>query len=456
MKIKLNSGFNLDTTFAMAESLGANDGIEKRDLEEYSLLADQAFEAMKSVRKGDILLHGEPALFMNLPYQESELIKKLSSIGERTKSRFDTVVAIGIGGSYLGNKVLFEALRHPYYNEDSRVRNGYPRLFFAGNNLDPSHLKGLLDVIDLKKTKFIVISKSGGTTEPSAAFLVVADQLKKSNLTLKDHVIAVTDPDKGILRTIVNQNQMESFNVPHGIGGRFSVLSEVGLITAAMTGVPIQELLDGAKSMDQACQIPDVEKNPALMYAVFCTILYKKKGKNISVIMPYSNSLKSLGEWYVQLLAESLGKEKNKAGEVVYEGRTPIPAVGTTDMHAQTQQHREGANIRLLTFIRIKDFKDSEIIIPDQFREHAKLAQLSGKSMSQALHAALDANAESLREAHRASITIEMPVLNAYHLGELLYFFEMATAFEGELLGVNAYDQPGVESYKKIMTKILS
>ncbi len=426
--------------------------------QDFDLIKDKiknAWKNIKEIRQGKILAHGEPALFMGLPYQDKEKINKINSWAKDVKENYDTVVSLGIGGSYLGNKTLQDALAHPYYNECKEARAGWPKIYFAGDNLDPYRLNALLDIIDIKSTKFIIISKSGGTVEPMSSFAVILDRIKKANGNIKKQITAITDESKGLLREMVNKYGWDSFIVPDGIGGRWTVLSEVGLVTAAAAGINIEELLLGAKKMDELCQNENVFKNPAFLYAASVYILYKNKNKNITVIMPYSNSLKSVGDWYVQLLAESLGKKIDKNNKVVNEGRTPIPALGTTDMHAQTQQHIEGANIRSLTFIGIEDFKENDIIIPEVFNDYKGIAFIGKMKMSKILSAAMLSNEMSLAEAGRPNCNIKLPELNAFYLGQLLYFFEMATAFEGELLNVNSYDQPGVEAYKKIMKKIL-
>ncbi|MBF0496533.1 MAG: hypothetical protein HQK58_08165 [Deltaproteobacteria bacterium] len=288
-----------------------------------------------------------------------------------------------------------------------------------------------------------------------SAFMACYDLVKQSGHNPARHFTAITDISKGLLKEIADREGMDTFVVPAGVGGRWSVMSDVGLVTAAAAGIDISAMLAGARAMDQACQAAGPESNPALAYALFHHILDKKYDKIISVIMPYATALKSLGEWYVQLLAESLGKKINRPGQVVHEGRTPIPAVGTTDMHAQTQQHREGKNIRALTFIQVADFGPGEVILPDGFKDVPQLGYLCGHPMSRSLNAALTANEASLAEAGRPNCRLSIPALTPYTLGQFFFFFEMATAFEGELLNVNAYDQPGVEAYKKIMKQIL-
>lgn len=436
-------------------SIGAEHGLSESAVQEQTEAFARAFQQVNAIRDGRMLEHGEQALFMGLPYQGDDLIQTIMDWAEQTKKDYTTVVSLGIGGSYLGNKMLQDALCHPYYNESEEARKGYPKMYFAGDNLDPARIKALLDVIDIKTTKFIAISKSGGTVEPMSSFAVIIDAIEQAGGDVSKQITVVTDEAKGILRTMANDYGWDSFIVPDGIGGRWTVLSEVGLLTAAAAGIDIKQLLQGARDFDEECQHADLADNPAAMYALLHWMLYKQKGKNLSVIMPYSNALKTVGDWYVQLLAESLGKKYDREGNVVHEGRTPIPAVGTTDMHAQTQQHYEGANIRALTFIDIADYADDSLEIPDVFNNYQGISYIGHKKMESLLHAARMSNERSLASAGRPTCHVGLPEINAYYVGQLLYFFEYATAFEGELLNVNAYDQPGVEAYKKVMKEIV-
>ena len=364
------------------------------------------------------------------------------------------MVSLGIGGSYLGNQVLADALLSPLWNclPDEEHR---PKIYFSGNNTDPQSVRDLEKVLDLEKTMFVVISKSGTTTETMAAFLHFYRLYAAQGLDPAGHFTAVTDPERGILLQIARQGGFPLFEVPPGIGGRWSVLSDLGLLLAAAGGISIHDLLAGARSMDQACQNRVLWNNPAYLYAALCVGLYHKSGIHESVLMPYCDRLRSLALWYVQLLAESLGKEKNRRGEIVHEGRTPIAAVGTSDMHAQTQQHREGKKNKLVTTVAVADFGADDIALAADGPWSGELKFVAGKRFSTLLDAARRANEEALAADGRPSCCLTIPRLSPYTLGQMLMFFELATAFEGELLDVNAFDQPGVEHYKKIMKTIL-
>jgi glucose-6-phosphate isomerase len=456
MKFQLENTLNFDYSHLLQEVIGFDHGVSlDLDLARHEDLIQAAFAKIKEIREGAVLEHGETVRFMSLPYQDSTKIESIVSWAEDVKKNYKTVVSLGIGGSYLGNKTLQDALRHPYHNECEEAREGYPQIYFAGDNLDPSRLKALMEVIDVKTTKFVMISKSGGTVEPMSSFAVVLDALREGGGDIQKQITIVTDEKKGLLRGMADRYGWDSFIVPEGVGGRWTVLSEVGLLTAAATGINIQELLDGARAMDHLCKKQDLKENPSALYAFLHWLLYKNKGKYIAVMMPYSNALKSVGDWYVQLLAESLGKKYNRKGDIVHEGRTPIPAVGTTDMHAQTQQHFEGKNIRVLTFLEIENYGQNSLVIPDVFADEKEISFIGNEKMERLLQVARVSNERSLASEGRPTCCLVLPELSPFYLGQLLYFLEYATAFEGELLNVNPYDQPGVEAYKKVMKEII-
>jgi glucose-6-phosphate isomerase len=400
-----------------------------------------------------------------LPLQDKKTVKSIQALGDEISSRYDNIISLGIGGSYLGLKAAQDALCTPYYNDFSVLRKGGPRIYFEGNNLDPDTLSTLLENLNSKKTFVIVISKSGETTETKAAFMVVEEWLKENiGKNYGRQVLAITDPDSGSLRKKVNEEQAKdamsfrSLPLLKGVGGRYSELN-MGLLHLAIVGVDIQEVLDGARTMARACSKAEVFQNPACLYAALHTILYRKYGKSLAILMPFSETLKSTADWYVQLLAESLGKKYARKVEVleggkedwdrdpksiINVGRTPISARGTNDLHSIQQNNIEGENNKVTTFIRVEKFK-SDIKIP------GKNDILSGKRYSELIKLAQEATEWALVREGRPNCTIIIPEVNAFYWGALLYFFELATAFEGEFLNVNAFDQPGVEGYKNYM-----
>jgi len=473
MELKLKSGFTFDYGNLVGEGK-----VTKDDVKELGAKIDEANKAIKVMReegiiRGHLSKDGTPekVYFSQLPYvEEGHLnspasIKHLKELTASVKNRVDAVVSLGIGGSYLGDKVIFDVQCGEFWNSmTTEERGGMPKIYFSGNNIDPrrtgdlikelersariakSHLKRKL-VVDL-----MVISKSGGTLDTMSNFMVIYEELKK-NPDIEVEVIAVTDPNEEkptILKKLAMDNNWPQYSVPDGVGGRFSIFCDVGLVLAAVCGFDIDAFLNGAKDMDIACQNEDVWQNPALLNAVLKYIASEKYGRDMEVMMPYGDYLKSVSEWYIQLLAESLGKQVDRNGKDVYYGRTPIVAVGTTDMHAQTQQHQEGKLNKVVQFIRVENW-DTDFVIPNSFPEVKKLADISGVKMSQALEVARQSNADALASNNRFNALFSLPKLDAYHLGELLYMLALTIAYEGELADVDAFNQPGVEAYKRIM-----
>ena len=473
MSLKLKSGFTFDY-----DNLYGEGKVTEADLKSYEEDLKKAHEAMKVMREtGFIRAHlskdGEPekVLFSQTPYVEEghinspSSLKRLQELTDHVKGNVDVVVSMGIGGSYLGNKVLFDVQCGAYWNELTKEeRNGFPQVYFSGNNIDPRSTGDLIHHLEdeskiLKyhekrnlKVLLLVISKSGGTLDTMSNFMVVYDALQKYP-GIDVEVIAVTDPNmekQTLLKKLAIEKGWPQFAVPDGVGGRFTVFTEVGLTLAACIGFDIKSFLDGAKDMDKACQNDDIWQNPAMLNAALKFAASEKHGRDIEVMMPYGDYLKSVSEWYIQLLAESLGKQFNKEGKEACYGRTPLVAVGTTDMHSQTQQHQEGKLNKVVQFVKIEKWAN-DLVIPNTFPEAKKLADISGVTMSEALEVARQSNADALASNKRYNACFALPELNAYHLGELLYMLAMSVAYEGELADVDAFNQPGVESYKRIM-----
>ncbi len=378
----------------------------------------------------------------------SEHVSAIKTIVSERQGRFENMVVLGIGGSALGNIALQSALNPPTHNLlDSSKRNG-PRLFVV-DNVDPANLGAVLDVCDPKTTLFNVVSKSGETAETAAQFMIIRDLLAKAvGDKAPDHVVAITDPAKGTMRTICDEAGYVTLPVPEGVGGRFSVLSPVGLFSAAMCGIDIDGLLDGAAAMDERCRRRELASNPAAMLSFLLVELGTRKGKPNHVMMPYANSLYLMADWFRQLWAESLGKKHDTNGEKVYAGFTPIKALGTTDQHSQVQLYREGPNDKAFVFLEVEDFGSQDITIPEGLGVEA-LSYLEGKSLSALLNAEKRATEYALVESHRPNMTVKFPRVDAHHVGEFIALFEIATAYAGRMLGVDAYDQPAVETGKK-------
>ncbi|MBQ6131404.1 MAG: glucose-6-phosphate isomerase [Selenomonadaceae bacterium] len=477
MALTLKSGFSFDY-----DNLFGEGKVTAADLDECKDALAKAHEAMKVMREtGFIKAHlskdgaPEKVYFSKLPYITEEngklnlnspaSIKRLHDFTEKIRNNVDAVVSLGIGGSFLGNKVLFDVFCGEFWNTwTTEQRKGLPKVYFSGQNIDPrrtgdiiNHLKAMAANKQTHgggkfKVMLMCMSKSGGTLDTMSNFMVILDALKK-DANIEVECVAVTDPNmekKTLLKQIAVDNGWECFAVPDGVGGRFTVFCEVGLSTAAVIGMDIEKFLEGARDMDEACKNDDIWQNPAMLNAALKVIAFKKYGRNIEVMMPYGDYLKSLSEWYIQLLAESLGKQFDKEGKEVCEGRTPLVAVGTTDMHSQTQQHQEGTLDKVVQFIKVAKWAN-DLTIPNVFPNVKKLADISGVKMGDALEVARQSNADALKSNKRFNACFTLPEVNEYHLGELMYLLAMSVAYEGELLNVDAFNQPGVEAYKRIM-----
>lgn len=449
-------------------NLGGKHGVTPEELSKMRGAVNKAHKHLSSLLKDSRNRINLGLEWTQLPYQPEKIIREVIAFAKEITREYENVIFLGIGGSYLGLKAAQDALCPPYYNEFASARKGRPRIYFEGNNLDPDTLSVLLENLVPKKTFVIVISKSGETLETKAGFAVLEAWLKKGAGEHYGRQIAViTDPAAGALRQKVNAEQKKdklsfrNFPLLKGVGGRFSELN-MGLLHLALAGIDIRQALAGAKSMLQRCTLPDLSGNPAYMYAALHTILCEKKGKFIAIMMPFSETLKSTADWYSQLLAESLGKKYARKikvkphgpeqwqidkGRIVNAGRTPLACRGTNDLHSIQQNNIEGRNDKAVTFIRVENFK-SDIKITSNQRS-ADI--LSGRRFSELIKLAQEATQWALVRESRPNCTIIMPQVNPFYWGGLLFFFEMATAFEGELLDVNAFDQPGVESYKNYM-----
>lgn len=471
--IVLKSGFTFDVT-----KLYNDQAVTPAEVESFKPVYEKAHQTITELHKtgviaGHLSKDGEPeeVLFPELPYIDErnlnspERIMAMETLARTTRNRVQAVVFFGIGGSYLGGKVLFDVHCGPYWNlKTTAQRNGYPKAFFSGNNVDPQSLTELVQFVknDGANTKdytvmAVVISKSGSTIEPMSNYMAFQQAMTDAGITLE--TIAVTDPhEEGPKETLLHHlarvSKWPIFHVPDGVGGRFSVFSEVGLIVGALLGFDIRQFLAGARDMDQACKTDDVTQNPALCNSVLKYLAGANQGRDIEVLMPYADNLKSLSEWYIQLLAESLGKKFDKQGNVVHYGRTPIVAVGTTDMHAQTQEHQEGPQDKVVQFVSVKNW-NHDVIVPHLYDQYPKLAAFSGLPLSEILEAARNANATALAGDGRPSANIILPELNAYHLGEVMFMLCLSIAYEGEFANVDAFNQPGVEVYKRYLGKTL-
>ncbi|MCX6113411.1 MAG: glucose-6-phosphate isomerase [Proteobacteria bacterium] len=393
---------------------------------------DQAIKRLESRRKSGELGFMDVSLSREKTAQIKETVSYIQKHGK-------DFIVLGIGGSSLGGKTMISALTNKFSNKGTKVT-------FI-DNVDPDYFFELLNVLDLSSTVFNVISKSGSTAETMAQFLVIykmlCDKLGKKEAVSR--IILTTDPEKGALRPLVRSMGFNSFEVPQNIGGRFSVLTDVGLLPAAVAGIDIEGLVKGAQDIVKTGLNNNIDENSVLKYSLIKHNHYIK-GRTCSVIMPYSTKLADFSAWYVQLWAESLGKKGL--------GQTPIPATGATDQHSQLQLFMEGPKDKFITFIGIEK-TSTPVELPKFDVDVEAFSYLSGHTMHELIRAEMLSTEKALSENGVPSVRIEIPELDAYHLGALFMFFEMAVALTGEFLEINAFDQPGVELSKKYTYKMM-
>jgi glucose-6-phosphate isomerase len=425
-----------------AEVLGDEHGISANSFKALAEQTTPLIEQVNEERKA-----GQTP-YRDLPYND-EISHQVKDLVGELKDDCENLVVLGIGGSALGNIALQTALNPYMYKMDDAQRTG-PRLFVL-DNIDPPQLNSFLDWIDdkLDKTVFNVISKSGRTAETASQFLIIRKRLldRFGPAGLQKHIVATTDSKQGTLRKIAAEEHLKCLEVPQGVGGRFSVLSAVGLFSACMCGIDIDSLLAGARDIDARVSNEDFYKNPAAVNAAI-NYHYYNHGKKISVMMPYSYALKDLADWYRQLWAESLGKANDLAGKQVHVGPTPVKALGATDQHSQVQLYREGPNDKLFTFVQVNSFqKDLKIgPAPDCAPE---LDFLAGANLSTLLNNEKIATEYALIQSRRPCLTVVFDRLDAHAVGQFIYLFEVTTSLAGALFGINPYDQPAVELGKE-------
>lgn len=381
--------------------------------------------------------------WLNLPNQDSEF-SKIADFVEKIKSenKYEHVLVLGIGGSSLGPQALIEALNTSIWNRLSKgKRKGALTIDFI-DNLDPLQMRTIFSRIKLDKTLFLVASKGGGTLETIVPMLVAKDWVGKD---FYKQCAFITTEGKGLLYEIGKKENIPLFYIPENVGGRFSVFSPVGLLPAALCGLDLNEIKAGIKDADALCSSDNIKINTAAQIALSSYFSYRNR-RNIFVLMPYSTTMRRFVDWFVQLWAESLGK--------AMKGSTPLPAVGATDQHSQLQMFNEGPEDKLICFIKINKHK-RDITIPDFTSEDSNFSIYAGKKVGKVLNMELDATRRALSERRRPNFLLTLPELDEYYLSQLMYFFEMATAISGNLLGVNPFDQPGVELAKKYTKEAL-
>lgn len=384
--------------------------------------------------------------WLRLPENISGQLGRIEKIARHLRSVSDTTVVIGIGGSYLGARAVIEALSHSFPHH---LKNRPHEIIYAGHNVCEDYMAELLEVLEHRNYSIIVISKSGTTTEPAIAFRLLKDHLERKlgKAVAADRLVAITDASKGALRNLSNLNGYETFEIPNDIGGRYSVLTPVGLLPIAVAGFDIREFVNGAKSAIEFIRDnTDPQKNPALVYAAVRNLLLQS-GKPVEILINFHPKLHYFAEWWKQLYGESEGKQG--------KGIFPASVDFTTDLHSLGQYIQEGQRIIFETVLSLKP-SQAKVKIPFEKDDQDQLNYLAGKQLCEVNKSAEAGTIIAHIEGGVPVIRIDIPALDAFYLGQLVYFFETACAVSGYLLGVNPFDQPGVEAYKKNMFALLN
>ncbi len=432
----------IDYRFAM------RDLIKKSGLGKNELAA--VLKKARSVRNGLAKEKNSGLLGFAQVLADRQMVSDCLGFAQPFQGKIQNIVVLGIGGSALGARTLASALRP---SRELELKEGRPRLFVC-DNLDPDWLTDIFAIVFSEPSLFLVISKSGATAEIASQLLYLMTRLKEAYSDgWRQHLAVVTDPEKGLLRGFARQHNLVCLPIPPSVGGRYSVLTPVGLLPAALIGIDLEGLIQGAREMDEICFHPRNQPGPAeLLAAIFYRFAHK--GRKNLVMMPYSSKLADFSEWFAQLWAESLGKKTGLDGKQVRAGSTPVRALGATDQHSQIQLYLEGPEDKLVCFLQVEKFTE-ELEIPAPVKGLKELKWLSGHTIAELLNTELFATSASLARAGQPSLTISIPKLDARSLGGLFYLFELATVIAGGLWNVNPFDQPGVELGKQYTSALM-
>ena len=446
----MNLDLKIDFSRARASAVTAQHGLSPAELSAMEARISDGHRALVEDRR-----RGRQG-FYDL-YKDREMLSAVTKTAKKfAKTEFDNLVVLGIGGSALGISALFTSLKSPYHNLLTREeRQGCPRVFVM-DNIDPDTFAAMLEICPPEKTLFNVISKSGGTAETIAQLLIVLESLERAvgHDAVKRHVVITTGPPprkgpRSPIQQIKQAFRLQGFEVPRNVGGRFSIFTPVGMFPAALMGIDLTELTAGCRAMDRRTSKRAMKDNPAYVRAGIHCIMSEKKNKTLAVMMPYTDRLRDISDWYRQLWAESLGKRLGLDGQAVppFAAQTPIKALGVTDQHSQLQQFLEGPNDKVVTILETPTF-ERNLKIPDVLPSLTGIDYMRGKTMNRLIASERKATADALREADRPVLGIVLPRINAHTIAQLLYMLEVETAMAGQLFGVNAFDQPAVEAIK--------
>lgn len=435
---------SIDVTNALSSTIGKKDGVTQEELKALQKKVSAVHQELVKKRQDKIIG------FYDLPYDKN-IVQIIKAITQVVRRKFEFFIHIGIGGSCLGPQTLCSAIMHQFHCFREK-RHMIPNFIFL-DNPDPNTITDLLDIINLNTSSFFVVSKSGETDETLAIFMILYHRVLKrlGSTQVGEHfVVATTLQNHRTLLSIAEKEKLRVLPLPENVGGRYSAFTAAGIYPAAVAGANIDSLLEGAAKMDKRTSTDNIEANPAYLNAAIHYLLDTNHQKDISVMMPYCNALWHFSRWYQQLWAESLGKQKDKTGI----GQTPLASLGTVDQHSLLQLLLDGPNDKVITLVRLKEF-NKDIKIPDVFRNISGVDHLRNQDLSQVILSECKATEYVLTKHQRPNVRITLDTLDEFHMGELLYMFEVQTAMAGGLYGINPFDQPAVEEGKIVARALL-
>ncbi len=424
---------SFDFSNILRKNIGRESGLSEEFFDNYHEQISEGYKKIENSRGKSFYS------FMELPYQNlDKLIEYKHKI-----TKFKYFVIVGIGGSSLGSYALFKSLKHHHYNlvNDKKI-------FFADNS-DPESLKDIIDAINLEETVFNVITKSGSTAETMSGFSYVFNILKKNNLKIENHIVVTTTRNKGDLFNIAKKYDLDSFFIPEDVGGRYSVFTPVGLLPALFLDIDIEQLLNGAKAIDSIWRRKQIENNPIIISSLVNYLFHVELNRNILALMCYKDKLESVGSWYQQLWAESLGKKYDYDNNIIETGSTPMILRGASDQHSVLQLFMEGPRDKLIVFLDSEETEKNYKFEIDELKEFKSIEYFDNKTGLDLITSELNGVRYALLKENRPNYTIKVEKMDEYNIGGLLYMFQLQTVMASILYRVNPFDQPGVEEGKK-------
>jgi glucose-6-phosphate isomerase len=429
------SKISIDYTFVLKEVIGEK-GLTIDDINKYKEDINHSIDKITGMHeKGELS-------FLNLP-SDIASVKEIENFVQSLNVEYENIIITGIGGSSLGVQAIYQSLLSFYHNINKK-----PQFFFL-ENVDPEIVAEFYDNIDLKRSVSIIITKSGSTAETMSQFMILKDRMEKSGADkISERIILITDPEKGDLLKIGKKEGYKIFHIPQNVGGRFSILTPIGLLSAELLGISSRKILNGANDIIKRITNKDIFKNPAAISAIILLEFYKR-GRNIFVLFPYSSKLYLAADWFRQLWAESLGKRENLKGEIINWGQTPVKSLGVVDQHSQVQLYIEGPDDKIIGFMEVEN-KNGDIEIPEILKEFSATSYLGGHKISELIDSEKKGTEFALAKNGKPSFTYLFKDISPESIGAFFLLMEMQTAIAGEILGINTYNQPGVELGKKL------